>query len=55
MWVDYRGSLSTGYSNGEISNCGQVDYRGSLSTAYNDGEYTKSSLIMHTQLFWESH
>ena len=22
MWVDYRGSLSTGYNDGEISTCG---------------------------------
>ena len=37
MWVDYRGSLSTVYNDGEISNM-WVDYRGSLSTVYNDGE-----------------
>ena len=24
MWVDYRGSFSTVYSDGEISTCGQI-------------------------------
>ena len=24
MWVDYRGSLSTVYNDGEISTCGQI-------------------------------
>ena len=24
MWVDYRGSLSTVYNDGEISTCGQT-------------------------------
>ena len=24
MWVDYRGSLSTVYSDGEISTCGEI-------------------------------
>ena len=24
MWTDYRGSLSTVYSDGEISTCGQI-------------------------------
>ena len=37
MWVDYRGSLSTVYNDGEVLNM-WVDYRGSLSTVYNDGE-----------------
>ena len=36
MWVDYRGSLSTVYNDGDLNMW--VDYRGPLSTAYNDGE-----------------
>ena len=24
MWVDYRGSLSTVYNDGEISTCGEI-------------------------------
>ena len=24
MWVDYRGSLSTVYNDGDISTCGQI-------------------------------
>ena len=24
MWVDYRGSLSTVYNDGEISKCGEI-------------------------------
>ena len=39
MRVDYRGSLSTVYNDGEISFPDMwVDYRGPLSTVYNDGE-----------------
>ena len=44
MWVDYRGSLSTVYNDGEISTW--VDYRGSLTTVYNDGEISTCGEII---------
>ena len=42
MWVDYRGSLSTVYNDGNFKDLNMwADYRGSLGTDYNDGETLK--------------
>ena len=40
MWVDYRGSLSTVYTDGEISTCGWIIEVHSVqsTTRVNDGE-----------------
>ena len=44
MWVDYRGSLSTVYNDGEISACGWIIEVHSV--VYNDGEISACGWII---------
>ena len=37
MWVDYRGSLSTVYNDGEISTCGKTIPLENIRSTYKSG------------------
>ena len=45
MWVDYRGSLSTVYNDGEISTCGKIEEVYSVQSTILIG-----SIKMHTNV-----
>ena len=53
MWVDYRGSLSTVYKDGEISTCGEIiEVHSVQSTKFVTSvirPHIETSLSLHTQ------
>ena len=54
MWVDYRGSLSTVYNDGEISTCGWIieahSVRSTMKTSVNVYTCTLIALIFFTRI-----
>ena len=49
MWVDYRGSLSTVYSDGEISTCGEIIEVHSVQSTEDLNMWVQSTMMGRSQ------